>query len=385
MAKKDIISKIEGYEDIIRQNSILEKYGFDYEAKKGEIRKIVDGLHPKELNLKVSKIKKETASTSTIRFVSEDGYLPPFQAGQYINIFVDALGVKTSRPYSIASSPAQTGYYEIAVRRVEDGFVSKYLLDDLKSGDKLASSSPAGNFHFNPLVHGCKLAFIAGGSGITPFMSMIRELSDRALKRRLHLFYGSRVEDDVVYAEELNEIAASNSNFTWDLVVSEPGESFKGIKGFITSKIINDRLAELDWTFFVCGPQAMYDFCLPELSGLNIPKRRVRQEVMGAPKNITLYPGWPENAGLDSVFKVSIKGKRTIDARACEPLMISLERAGIIVPALCRSGECSLCRTKLISGNVYQPDGVKLRKSDRAFGYIHPCMAYPVSDIEVMI
>ncbi len=91
------------------------------------------------------------------------------------------------------------------VRRVEDGFVSNYLLDELKPGDKLSSSSPSGNFHYNPLFHGDKLAFIAGGSGITPFMSMIRELADKNLSRRLHLFYGSRVEDDVIYRKETGQ------------------------------------------------------------------------------------------------------------------------------------------------------------------------------------
>jgi len=64
---------------------------------------------------------------------------------------------------------------------------------------------------------------------------------------------------------------------------------------------------------------------------------------------------------------------------------VSLERSGITIPALCRSGECSLCRTKLLSGKVFQPNGVKLRKSDRRFGYIHPCMAYPLEDIEIML
>ncbi|HOW99516.1 MAG TPA: 2Fe-2S iron-sulfur cluster-binding protein, partial [Deltaproteobacteria bacterium] len=62
-----------------------------------------------------------------------------------------------------------------------------------------------------------------------------------------------------------------------------------------------------------------------------------------------------------------------------------LERAGIVIPALCRSGECSLCRTKLLKGEVFQPEGVKLRKSDIQFGYIHPCMAYPLSDLEIML
>ena len=65
--------------------------------------------------------------------------------------------------------------------------------------------------------------------------------------------------------------------------------------------------------------------------------------------------------------------------------MNSLERAGIVITASCRSGECSLCRTKLVSGKVFQPRGVKLRKSDRTFGYIHTCMAYPLEDLEIII
>ena len=65
--------------------------------------------------------------------------------------------------------------------------------------------------------------------------------------------------------------------------------------------------------------------------------------------------------------------------------MVSLERNHIVLPALCRSGECSLCRTKLLSGKVYQPEGVKLRKSDRDYGYIHPCMTYPLEDVQLMI
>jgi glycine betaine catabolism B len=385
MAKKDIYKKISGYDEIIKENAVLEKYGFDYQAKKGEVQNIIDALHPQRLDLTVSEINQETASAKSIEFVCEDGCLPPFQAGQYINIFVETGGIRTSRPYSIASAPTQTGHYEITVRRVEDGFVSNYLLDELKPGDKLSSSSPTGNFHFNPLFHGNKLAFIAGGSGITPFMSMIRELADKNLGRRLHLFYGSRVEDDVIYRDELDKISSAHGNFTWDLVLSEPAHSFKGLTGFINAGLIKERLEGLDWTFYICGPEAMYKFCLPELEKLSIPARKTRVEVMGAPKNIASHPGWPENVKAGAVFKVAIKGRKMISALASEPLMISLEREGIVIPALCRSGECSLCRTKLLAGNVYQPNGVKLRKSDRAFGYIHPCMAYPITDIEILL
>jgi glycine betaine catabolism B len=268
---------------------------------------------------------------------------------------------------------------------VEDGFVSDYLMNELKPGDKISSSSPSGNFHYNPLFHGNKLALIAGGSGITPFMSMIRELSDKNLSRRLHLFYGCRVEDDVIYRAELDKIASAHKNFTWDLVVSEPAPSYRGHTGFINAGLIKERLDGLDWTFFICGPPAMYQFCLPELEKLQIPSRKIKVEVMGAPKNIAAYPGWPENVKAGDVFKVAVKGKKTISASALEPLMISLERAGMVIPVLCRSGECSLCRTKLLSGKVYQPNDVKLRKSDRTFGYIHPCVAYPTTDIEILL
>ncbi len=385
MARPNHIQKVEGYEEIIRDSAVLEKYGFDYQTRKGELRSIMDMLHPEKLDLTVSEIHQETASAKSYKLVCEEGSLPPFQAGQYINVFVETGGVRTSRPYSIASSPTQTGYYEITVRRVDDGFVSNYLLDDLKPGDQLGASAPAGNFHYNPLFHGNKLALIAGGSGITPFMSMIRELADKNLSRRLHLLYGCRVEDDVIYREELERISAAHQNFTWDLVVSEPSASFKGLKGFIKASLIRERLGGPDWTFYVCGPEAMYQFCLPELAKLNIPARLTKVEVMGAPKNIVSHPGWPGNVKAGDIFQVAIKGKKTISALASEPLMVSLERAGITIPALCRSGECSLCRTKLLSGKVYQPNGVKLRKSDRAFGYIHPCMAYPITDIEILL
>jgi glycine betaine catabolism B len=86
-----------------------------------------------------------------------------------------------------------------------------------------------------------------------------------------------------------------------------------------------------------------------------------------------------------TIFKVTLNGEKVLDARATEPLLNTLERHGITREGMCRSGECSLCRTKLLEGTVYHPSAVRLRKSDRQFGYIHPCVAYPVSDIRIGI
>jgi ferredoxin len=129
----------------------------------------------------------------------------------------------------------------------------------------------------------------------------------------------------------------------------------------------------------------MYDFCLPELEGLGIARRKVRQEMYGAPLNIWQYPGWPPQVKPDRLFRVKVKNGMLLEARAGEPLLVSLEKSGVVVPSLCRSGECSMCRLKILSGKVFQPAGVPVRKSDRQFGYVHSCAAYPLSDLEVLI
>ena len=383
---RDFRAEIDGYAEIRREIEVLRRYGFDYSSHKGRVGQVLNLLHPKRISLQVSEIRAETMTAKSFRLISPDGYLPPFQAGQYLNLFVDVGGVRTSRPYSISSPPNQNGYFEIAVRRVENGFVSNYLLETVKVNDRLESTGPSGNFYYNPLFHGTDLVFLAGGSGITPFISMIREVTDRGLPRKIHLIYGSQRPEDVIFGKEIEERVRRHKNLKVTLVISEPPAGYEGLTGFISAKLMKDVLGDVsEKTFYICGPEAMYTFCLPELRKLQVPGRRTRMEVFGPPKDVTVQPGWPETVGGDSRFQVTIKGKRAIEASAGEPLMISLERAGIVIPASCRSGECSLCRSKLLSGKVFQPPGAKLRKSDRTYGYIHPCVAYPLQDLEIMI
>jgi ferredoxin-NADP reductase/ferredoxin len=389
---KDFRPEIEGYEAISREIEVLRKHGIDYALQKGKKTEVINRLHPTRLNLKVSEIIVETGSTTTLRLVSTDDPLPPFQAGQYINLFVTVGGVRTSRPYSISSSPGQTFYYDITVRRVPEGFVSDYLLDKVKAGDVFQSTSPIGNFHYNPLFHGKDLVFIAGGSGITPFMSMIREVTDADLDRRITLIYGCQSLDDVIFQAELEQRAQRHDQFSYHLVITNPPAGYQGLTGFIDAGIIKRVLGEgmtADKTFYLCGPQVMYDLVLAELSALGVSGRKIRKEVIAAPANIADQPGWPARVSPDTEFSVRVTGSggihTDIKARAGEPLMVSLERNGIVVPAGCRSGECSLCRVRLVSGTVFQPVGVLLRKSDRQFGYIHSCRAYPTADLEIVL
>ncbi len=385
MNTKDIRQDIEGYDRLQNEIEILRKYSQDYTAHKGRVARIISQLHPKKLNLRVSEIIRETDTTRTLRFVSGEQYLPPFQAGQYINLFVEVDGIRTSRPYSISSPPNQIGYYDLTIRRVADGFVSNYLLDEIQVGDIFTSTGPAGQFVYNPMFHERELVFMAGGSGITPFMSMIREVTDRGLDRNITLVYGSRVEEDIIFKTELEERAARHQNLSVHPVISEPTPGYSGLTGFITSELIQQILGDTTPTmFYICGPEIMYDFCLAELKKVGVQDKRIRREAFGPPQDPSTLPDWPDGVSRDKSFEVRVKG-RTIEARADEPLLISLERAGLATPCSCRSGECSLCRVKLISGRVFQPRQVKLRKSDRDFGYIHACLAYPLEDLEILL
>ena len=383
---KKIFQDFDGYDEILQEIEISRKYGVDYSAHKDSPDPYINRLHPPRLRLRVSDIIQQTGSTKTLRLVSEEHYLPPFLAGQYIALFLEIGNIRTSRPYSISSPPNQTGYYDITIKRVEGGLVSNYLLDELEKGDVLESSGPAGHFYHNPLFHDKTMVCLAGGSGITPFMSMIREVVECGLDRTIHLFYGNKKFDDVIFHEQLITVSERFENIHYLPVIEAPSPGYDGIIGLITGQLIKKTLVDLSGkTLYLCGPQGMYDFCMAELEALGITNRRVRKEVYGAPSSICDSPGWPKEVKAEDVFKVKIKGSGFLKVRANEPLIVAFEKEGVAVPSLCRSGECSMCRVKILSGKVFQPAGALLRKSDRQFGYVHACVSYPLEDLEVLI
>lgn len=342
-------------------------------------------LHSKSLSLLVSSISDTGKNAKVIRFVSENGYLPPFEAGQYINIFTEIDGVRTSRPYSISSSPKQRAYYEITVARIKDGFVSDFLLDDVKVGDKFEANGPAGVFRFQPVFHSRKSLFLAGGSGVTPFLSMTREIVDAALDRDVVMLYGCRSSEGALYDKELRAYSDKYPNFKYHLVISEKDDSWNGETGFIDRNLIKRLVPDYaERTCYICGPQVMNDFCKTELQELGLSEKQIRREMFGTRCDIQNEPGWPESLTGDEVFNVKI-GERIIPAKSGESLLTALERSGVRMNVCCRSGECSLCRVKLVDGKVFLAKGTLQRYADEKYGYIHSCKAYPISDLEIII
>ena len=356
----------------------------------GDVRAAVQRVHPRRVDARVTEIRPETPSTKTFRLTPLSGSFPPFEAGQYVNVYLEVRGTQTSRPYSISSPPGRLGSVEITVRRVTPGFVGHYLLDDLAVGQVLTVSGPEGDFAHDALTDTDELVFCAGGSGIAPFKSMIESFAERRAALDVTLIYGSRVPEDVIFRRRLEDLAQQNADwFRWALVISEPPRGWKGERGFLDRDCLlrhvpEDTLARK--TFYLCGPSEMCQLVRRTLRELDVRDSRVRVEAYGPPQDPTTEPDWPAEVPADAVFEVTIRetGHR-FRAPASETLLNTLERHGIVLPTVCRSGSCGTCRLRLGSGRVYSPGYLARRRSDLEAGFIHPCMTFPTSDLELRL
>ncbi|MDN5514129.1 MAG: FAD-binding oxidoreductase [Pseudomonas sp.] len=387
MSEQNALNLIAGYSEAFAAKLALEQSGSDFQEVRGDVASSVVQLHPKRLALQVAEIIEDTPSTRTLRLVAVDGQaLPPFQAGQYINLFVEIDGVRTARPYAMSSSPLQRMHYDLTVKRAQGGFVSNYLLDRISVGQRLSSSGPMGTFHHNPLFHGDDLVFLAGGSGSAPARSMLLNILERELPQRFHMIYVNSHVDDVIYADELRELAAQHENFILSEVISRPPAGYIDRSGRLNRAMLQELLGDIgDKMFYICGPTPFNDSCVALLGELGVARRRIRVEANGAPKTPHQQAGWPAGVSLEDEVTITVQGRGSFRSTVGEPLLNALERNGYFVENACRSGECSLCRVKLTSGEVFNPQEAHLRKSDRDFGWIYSCVAFPVGDIEVLL
>jgi ferredoxin-NADP reductase len=349
----------------------------------GQARMAVAAIHPKRMELELLERERCSPSTVRLRFARRDGRLPPFRPGQYISLAVLRDGVRTARPYSIASAPGDP-LLEILVRDDPEGFVAPYLCHEVQPGWRTTSSGPAGRFFVEPLRDAERLVFVAGGSGITPFMSMLRHEQAQGWPRSITLIYGNRSPDDLPYGAELRSMARANPQLRLALVYSEAPAAKRVRRGFIDRGQILHAVAEpSEHSFFLCGPEPMLALVRAELAALGLPRRRVRSERFGPPGALTEQAGWPQGLSPGRGFQLTVEGGPTIPARAGEPLLVAMERAGLTPSHVCRTGGCGRCRVKLLAGEVFVPATVALRQSDREHGFVYACMAWPLGDCSV--
>lgn len=413
----------------------LKKY--DYPANA-----LAKSLHPKCQHLSVAEVTEHFENCKSYTLVPDKergtACCACFSAGQYLSVAVSIDGVTHRRPYSIVSSPgeASLGRYRITVKGTADGFVSSYILNNWKKGTKVDVSDPMGEFTYEPLRDAPFVVGIAGGSGITPFMSLAGAVAEGDEDVDLTLFYGNRDEGHILFKDELDRIAdeCPKVKVVYVLEDASPKDSEnvlmteKGPKdgetvlmtengpidgrtaggsrkfteyGFITADLIKKYSPGTTCSYFICGPRAMVSFADEELKKLNLTRRFIRHELHGEPQPKDICRGHAVDSADDPRGAVSLPEAddrmvtitvllrseiMVANGRTRDSVLRILEKNGITPPTRCRSGECGFCRARLISGEVTVPAGLDVRRmADRKYGYIHPCCAYPLGDLRIEI
>lgn len=350
--------------------------------------RLAAALHPEVQYVKIAEIKEHGKDVKTFTFVPDTAKgtkaLAYFSAGQYLSVSLQVGDAVITRPYSISSSPkdALNGKYTLTIKRVDGGLATNYVLDNWKVGDEVKLSAPEGTFTYEPLRDAKTVVGLAGGSGITPFLSLANAIADGDEDAELVLLYGSRTEGDILFKDEFDAIMAKCDKVKVVHVLSN--EEKAGYEhGFITAELIKKYAPKGEYSVFMCGPQAMYNACDKEIAKLNIRQKFVRHELFGEYRNPEKNADYPVGVGTTFKLTVIMRGeRRTIECSANDSLLNAMEKAGIAAPARCRSGICGFCHSRLVEGNVYVPKSVDGRRlADLEYGYVHPCCTFPLSDI----
>lgn len=336
---------------------------------------LATALHPGYMEVELTHIVQLTPNMKNFTFKRVDSSaFPFFRAGQYVSLQAKIGNSLVSRPYSISSSPDEALEGRLSLGIEDAGFFSGYMNNEAKIGDRFVMTEPSGEFHYENIRDKKNIVCIAGGSGITPFLSMAKSVAEGNEDYNMTLFYGAKDFENLAYRDELEVLKNSGVQIIYVLETAHEGCE----QGFVTAKMLEKYVDINASTFFMCGPVAMYASILDELKPYNLPLKSVRKDAatcgdldIDNPKTFRLTVHM-----RDKVYE--------IDAKENETLLTSMERAGLNAPNKCRAGGCGFCHSKWLGGEYIIAKGRDgRREADRKFGFIHPCVTYPQSDMEI--
>ncbi len=220
--------------------------------------------------------KMVTPRNIHLRFRLPAGKTMHFRAGQFVQVFVPQSDKPRRTSYSIASGPQHQDFFELCVTHVEGGKSSTFL-HSLKVGDKVTVMGPLGKFGMpEPLPRDA--VFIATGSGIAPFRSMIEDQLAKKTPHKLNLLFGNRFDEDIIYKSDWEKLATENKNFRYFFTLSRPTEKWKGSKGYVQEKISGFVASPKDNDFYICGLSPMINAVQEKLLSLGVPKEQIHFE-----------------------------------------------------------------------------------------------------------
>ena len=342
--------------------------------------------------LRVAAIVPETAEANSIRFEIPDDLRDTFafKAGQHLTLKADIGGEEVRRNYSLCTAPDERDWM-VTVKRIGGGVFSNWIGDHLKAGDTVEVMPPHGSFTTELNASATRqVVGIAGGSGITPVMSLIRTILKSEPQSRFTLLYGNRDSSSIIFLEELAKLKNRYLDRLelYHFLDAEEGD-IDLFNGMLDRARVDDAIEHLigtpkeisDW--FICGPGPMMDAAESALIDRGVGRERIHIERFTAdrPKDSLVK----EMADLQSkaaglTVSVTLDGRTRKVEFSEGNILDSARAAGLPAPFACKAGVCATCRAKVTSGKVEMAARYGLTDEEVADGYVLTCQSVPAGE-----
>ena len=342
--------------------------------------------------LQVAEVKRETPDSVSVRFDLPEALRAQFafKAGQHLTFRRDIGGEEVRRNYSVCVTPSE-GVLKIGVKKIAGGAFSSWIHDDLKVGDEVEVMAPHGSFCWNFATDARNnyVAF-AGGSGITPILSLLKATLELERNSKFTLFYGNRVSAGIMFLEE---IAGLKDRYIDRLAVyhfledeEEEIELFNGRLDRAKADQVLAKLAPQNASaYFICGPGPMMDAVEDALHARKIDKSRILIErFTTGPLSVAqaAVARLLEQKAAGLKMSVTLNGRRVTVSFDPDKhsILDNVRAAGLPAPFACKGGVCATCRAKVTAGQVEMKVNYGLSAQEIADGYVLTCQATPVTE-----
>jgi ring-1,2-phenylacetyl-CoA epoxidase subunit PaaE len=340
--------------------------------------------------LKVARIVPETAEANSIRFE-----IPPelhdnfaFKAGQHLTLRAIINGEEVRRNYSLCTAPAERDWM-VTVKRIGGGLFSNWVGDHLKAGDTLEVMVPHGSFttDFDRSNHR-HLVAIAGGSGITPVISLIKTLLQEEPESRFTLLYGNRDSSSVIFLEALAGLKDKHlGRLEIYHFLDQEEQDIDLFNGMLNRERLEEAISALvpdapdveGW--YICGPGPMMDAAEGALLDRNISKNRIHIERFTAdrpPDAVSREMAQLQTQAEGVTVAVTLDGRTRRVPFTSGNILDSARAAGLPAPFACKAGVCATCRAKVTKGKVEMAARYGLTDEEVAAGYVLTCQSVPL-------
>jgi all-trans-retinol 13,14-reductase len=320
-----------------------------------------------------------TPDVKALRFVDDSGAALAYKPGQFVTLQLDISGKQVFRSYTMSSTPTQTAYFEVTVKRVDGGLVSNWLCDEVIVGARLHMTGPHGKFSCAPKPRK-PLLMLSAGSGVTPMLSMSRWIRDSALDVDVVYFHCARTEADLMFADEVAQMEQTYSRFVQHISLTRapkpmgrrrpfanaPGRQL-GLTGYLDLAMLQAVAPDYKQReIYICGPSGFMADTKAMIQASGFDMRHHHEESFGIAGNIKASGG--------SVFFA--KSGTEVACSGTQSILDIAQQAGVKIASACRTGDCGECKVKKLEGDAPMANTDGLDPNELEDGTVLSCVAF---------